>query len=156
MHTGNFAFQVEPAQAIHQEIEPLLAENWASVANDYPASRLNPNVAFYIAAQDNGIMRIFTSRMNEVLVGYAIAFAVMHPHRQDDMVASIETFFIRPGARRGGHAAQFLDYIENELRMMGAVALTLGSRNKRYDRWLAMRGYRESERVWERSLQWRH
>lgn len=149
-----YNFQVEPAQDLVHEIDPLLHEGWSTVKDDYPTSRFNPNYAFYVAAQQAGSLRIFTSRAKGKLVGYALVYLIVHPHRADDIVASVETLFIRPSARGAGHAQNFLGYIENELRMIGASWLCCLSRDQRYDRWLAMRGYRPSERVWERSLQW--
>jgi GNAT superfamily N-acetyltransferase len=155
MHT-EFAFSIEAAQTLIPEIEPLVQENWESVARDYPMSRLNPNFGFYVALQESGQLRVFTSRQDGVLVGYALVYIIAHPHRADDLVATIETIFIKKHARSSGHAANFLAHIEDELRMMGAVMLSLGSRNERYDRWIRMRGYHLAERVWERSLQWKH
>lgn len=151
-----FLFQMEPAQQIAQEIGPLLEENWKTVEASYPRSKLAPNIGFYVQLQDNGVLRLFTSREEDVLVGYAVVYLYPHPHRADDLVGTLETFFIRGNARSSGHATRFLTHIENELRMLGATSLTLGSRNERYDRWLRMRGYHATERIWERSLQWSH
>lgn len=153
MH-AELAFNIESPHDLQHEIGPLMEENWATVANDFPRSRLRPNLAFYLACYDNGTLRTFTSRDGDVLVGYAIVYIVQHPHRMDDYVATVDTLFIKGSARASGHAAQFLSYIEEQLRFMGVVALTLGSRSKVYDRWLRMRGYNEAERIWERSLQW--
>ena len=152
MGSASLIFSLETAHAVRDEIVPLLAENWKAVRDSYPESKLRPNFALYLALEDNDTLRVFTARMNGILVGYVVVVLVQHPHRIDDRVGTVDTMFILPEFRFGGTALRLLRFVEKTLKDNGTCSLTMVAHSQLIERWLRQVGYRQTETVWERAL----
>lgn len=152
MDSGVLQFGTEKARDLKDEIQPLLAENWKDVQGGYPDSTLGPKYEFYFGLEDAGALRIFTARVDGRLAGYAIVFLTTHPHREDDLVGSIDSLFVLREFRHSESAKRLLHFAEETLRVLGVYSLTMVARYKRLERWLGMAGYTQVETVWERRL----
>ena len=149
----DLTFSQESVADVEREIQPLLLANWATVAKHYPDSTFAPNLQVYrdLAAAD--ALRIFTVRSGKDLVGYAVVFLIRHPHRSDDLVGTLDTFFILEGHRQGGVAIAFLRYVEERLHDDGVSVVLFATRDPLLCRWLrSIAHYEPTETVFERRV----
>ena len=143
---------MEDARVIKDEIAVILEENWRAVGHAYPDSKLRPDIDLYLTLAGHGVLKLFTVRVAKQIVGYAAVLLSRHPHRMDDLVATIDSIFVLPDFRGGGVAARLLQRIENDLRALGVSLLAIGARDDRFERWLRLAHYARVETVWERRL----
>ena len=97
------AFAHENVKAVWDEIMPLLHENHADTAlyKDIP---LDPDKNVYLSFDLAGFLRVYTARIEGVLVGYAV-FVVTPNHRYRSMlVAQQDVFFVKKENRGFGPA----------------------------------------------------
>lgn len=154
MQPGSVTIQLERAALVKDEIAPVLAENWLEVASSYPKSRLKPDVDLYLHLDTAGIVRIYTARLDGIIIGYAVILLMAHPHRTEDLVATVDTLFVLRAYRGGGMAGKLLHQVECQLREAGAKSIAMAGRvgELTLARWLGMAGYRAVETVWEKGL----
>lgn len=150
MDSGVLTFASEQAAAVRPEIYPLLQENWKEVTESYPDSVLKPNFEFYLALGER--LRLFTARVDGMLVGYVVVMVIQHPHRTNDTVGAIDTMYVLPVYRTSGRPKSLLRFAEDSLRDEGVKYLTFSVRTSPHERWLRGLGYRHTETIMERKL----
>jgi GNAT superfamily N-acetyltransferase len=145
-------FATELARNVQSEIAPIVEESWKELKDSYSSSKLRPDVALYMRLEEQGLLKVFTARHDDMLVGYALVLVMAHPHRTDDLVGAVDTIFVLPEFRFGGTASRFLHYVEAQLKLMGVCLLSIVSRDARIARWLQFSAYKPVEQVYERRL----
>lgn len=107
--------------SLFEETLPLLVSHWREVAHfqDIP---LNPSYPFYNALATGGLLRVFTVRQEERLVGYAVFVVRPNPHYQTSLQAIQDVLYIAPNAR-GPSSIRFLKFCDEKLRSEGVQAV---------------------------------
>jgi GNAT superfamily N-acetyltransferase len=118
------AFHVERVSAVIEDIKPLMELHWEEVAfyRDMP---LKPDFGRFYAWEQQGMLRIYTARVETMLVGYAI-YVLMYPaHYADCLEAHQDTMFLHPDYRRGTTAMRLMSHAEDDLALEGVKTIRL-------------------------------
>lgn len=112
---------------------------------------LEIDAAKYQFAEDQGILKVFTIREEEKLIGYASFFLYTHSHHLSSVHATQDTIYITPSRR--GVGLEFSQYCDEQLKNCGVShvhrALPIGSS---FGEKLARNGYEAKETVYIRRL----
>ena len=104
------------------DARPLLHKHWIEIAY-YQDIPLDPDVERYQALDDSGKLRIYTARVDNRLVGYAVFFVSLHPHYKTSLQASEDVLYLDPDYRRWHLGSSLIDYAERELAGEGVAAI---------------------------------
>ena len=110
-------FQREPAQDCFEEAIPLLVEHGRELKyfNDL---KLEPEFSKYEQLERTGLLRTYTARREEVMVGYAVFFFAPHLHFKRTIFATCDILYISPAHR--GFGLSFLRWCVDQLKCDGA------------------------------------
>lgn len=111
---------------VADEILPLLRKHYEEIAWNKEKVPLNPDWGRYAQLEENGMLRIYTSREDGVIVGYAVFCVTRMLHYQDVVQAQNDIFYVTP-SRRGYFIGRKLlkEYAEGELRREGVQDIVL-------------------------------
>lgn len=101
---------------IVDEIKPLLIKHWEEIALYRDRVPLDVNYRIYKAHDDINALRIYTVRVDKVLIGYAIYVLRSHPHYQSNRWAVNDIYWIDPAHRNAGIGIGLFRFVENSLR----------------------------------------
>ena len=142
----------ERAQDVMAEMRPLLEAHGAEVGPfDLP---LDIDFDRYVQADEADILRIYTARVNDVLVGYAIYFLLFGTHFKSVRSAFEDGFYITPAARASGLWMQLLIFAERALKADGAKLISQHQKVQypQFAIGLAALGYEHIDNVWGKRL----
>lgn len=100
------------------EIGPLLENHWQEVAF-YPDIPLSPDWAAYEATDRAGCLRVYTARLEGVLIGYCVVFVRQGIHYTTCLEASEDLLFIAPHFRKGRVGIGLIKFTDDQLRAEG-------------------------------------
>jgi GNAT superfamily N-acetyltransferase len=110
----------------------------------------------YAALEQSGILKTFGAFDDDQLIGFIALLIPILPH-YSEMVATTESFFVASHKRKGGAGLKLLHTAESYCRNQGAKGLLVSAPSKgRLAEVLPRVGYRESNRVFFRSLMCPH
>lgn len=92
-------FQVESVSEVIAEMETLNLLHWKEIATHKHIKKLNPDYDRYYTLEDLGMLRIYTARYNDELVGYFISMLAPHMHYRELNVAVNDILYILPAHR---------------------------------------------------------
>jgi GNAT superfamily N-acetyltransferase len=143
-HEG-FAFGVERIEDIAAEIKPLHRAHWNETESHRHGLELNPDYETFTGYERSGKYLLFTLRKDGRLLGNCAVYLDRSTHTRT-LIATEDTLYLLPEARRGGVARRFVAYVENALRELGVreIHITVKMVNKA-GRFLQMLGYRHVE-----------
>ena len=132
-------------------LDHLFADYAAEAKNkDLPDHR--PNIAAYAGMERAGILHVFAAYHDLFLVGFISLLITEFPHYGTPM-ATTESFYVAEGYRKGGTGQKLLDAAEAYAKLTGASAMFVSAPvNGRLADALPMMGYRETNRIFFRSL----
>ena len=146
-------FAGERAHDLWPEISPLFREHWEEVSmfKDIP---LDPCVKTYEAIEESGMLRVYTARIDGVLIGYVAVILHFSIHSQNSFQARGDVVFISKQYRGGNVCSMMLDYVEKSLKDDGVYLahFHVNPDHPAFGRILASRGYARSEIVYARRL----
>lgn len=116
----NITFKKERLQDIWDEILPILREHYLEIAH-YKDIRFEPNVAEYFRLEDIGIIKVFTAREKEELIGYNIFFVRHNLHYKSSLQALNDVIYIKKEKR--GFGKIFIKWCDHELKKLGVQAV---------------------------------
>lgn len=135
------------------DIQPLLKEHWAEVANYQDEIPLDPNFSKYLAAEANDALVIVAAREDGRLIGYSVFFTFKHPHYDSCLVASNDVLFVRSDKRKTGAGLRLIRKSESILADVGVRRITWHCKPKNDFRALLERmGYQIEETIMGRLL----
>lgn len=111
-------YQREPAQTLWSEILPLLHEHKEEIAH-YPDILLDPDVDGYNFAEYAGLLRCYTARVNDGLVGYGIFIVRWNMHYRQSLQAVQDVLFVTKPHRYGRIGLGLIRFSERELTAEG-------------------------------------
>lgn len=149
-------YRIEYSDAFAREALPLLQKHDAEVSafKDIP---LDPDYAQYEIFQKSGMLRVFTAREGERLVGYSLYFVSMAPHYKGSKQAVQDILFMDAEFRKGSNGIRFIRYCDDWLRTEGVQVTYQSTTMQGMDFGIVLErlGYRPLETLYARRLdQW--
>lgn len=122
-HEG-FVFAVERMEDIQKEMEPLHLAHWEETEAHRHGLTLNPDYETFIQYEQAGRYILFAVRKDERLVGNCAMYLARSTHTQT-LIATEDTLYFLPEARRGAVAKHFIAYCEAALKRLGVKEITV-------------------------------
>jgi GNAT superfamily N-acetyltransferase len=147
-------FARESVEQVVEEIQPLLTEHWAEIAQ-YPDIALNPDFAYYRAAEAAGQLRIYTARhSSHALIGYAIYLLAPALHYQQSLQAKQDVLYISEPHRLGRVGWRLIQFADEQLKATGVQLVYQHQKvaHPALGRVLERLGYVQSDVLWARRL----
>jgi N-acetylglutamate synthase-like GNAT family acetyltransferase len=140
-----FTFAVERMVHVMEEIKPLHRAHWDETEQHSHGLPFNPDYQAFLRYEQAGQYVLFTMRKDGDLLGNCAMYLNKSTHTQT-LLATEDTLFILPEARKGWAAIRFVYYIEKSLRQLGAreIKISVKSINKA-GRFFEMLGYKHVE-----------
>jgi GNAT superfamily N-acetyltransferase len=142
---GEFTFAVEKIEDIREEVKPLHQAHWDETEIHRHGLELNPDYEAFARYERAGRYVLFTLRREGKLVGNCAMYVDRSMHTQT-LIATEDTLYLLPEARRGRVASRFVTYVEKVLKQLGAkeICVTVKTVNKA-GRFFGMLGYKHVE-----------
>jgi len=145
-------FQAEHASACFTEVQPLLEQHWQEIAH-YKDIELKPDWDLYLKAEQAGMVRAYSIRVEGKMVGYAVFFVRPNAHYKDSLQAVQDILFLLPEYRKAFLGMEFMDWCDDQLREDGVQVVHHHVKDS-HDFGLLLKriGYERVETVWSRRL----
>lgn len=112
-------FQEESFHAVVEEIVPLLRDHYDELTLHKDVVQLDPDWRLYEALHRDQMLRIYTARDDDVLVGYAIFFVNYHPHYRQLLRAVNDVLFLAKDYRHGSTGLRLVAFADQALVDLG-------------------------------------
>ena len=99
-----------------EEIKPLFLKHWQEIGH-YKDIELNPEWDAYIKLDSLGMLRVYSARLMDRIVGYNVFFVRNSPHYKQSLQASQDILFVDPEHR--GFGLKFIDWCDQQLKAEG-------------------------------------
>lgn len=140
-------YAVESVIAIKEELQPLTQAQWLEVEDNQDKIKLNENWEVYDFLESNNLLRLFTVRKEQKLIGYFCVTMGVSLHHKDHKFAVSDVIYLMPEHRSGMTAHKLISYAESNLRDDGVDLLTINTKVKKpFDRLLERMNYSLSEK----------
>src|SRR5690606_21899359 len=128
---GESIFAIERIEDILMEIKPLHRAHWEETEAHRHALGFDPDYATFIRYERAGRYLLFTLRNEGNLSGNCAMYMDLNTHTQT-LLATEDTLYLLPQARKGKVAARFVGYVEDALRQLGVreISVTVKTANK--------------------------
>lgn len=143
-HEG-FVFAVERLEHILEEMKPLHKAHWRETEAHRHGIAFNPDYETFFRYERAGRAIVFTIRRGGKLLGNFSLYLDRSMHTQT-LLATEDTLFLMPEARKGRVAMRFIEYAERGLKQLGVKEISVSVKivNKA-GRFFQMIGYRHVE-----------
>lgn len=146
-------YQQESLVTAEKDARPLLEKHWEEIALNKDIIKLNPDWEAYADLEDSGILKIFTARDDDKLVGYFVTFVRSHIHYKDHLFAYNDILFLDEEYRKGFTGAKLIKFAEKCLKEDGVSVVTINTkRHKPLDVLLSWLGYKHIENIYSKVL----
>lgn len=122
-HDG-FVFSVEQMEAIEGEMRPLHQAHWEETEAHRHGLKLDPDYGTFIRYERAGRFILFTLRREGHLIGNCAMYLDRSTHTKT-LIATEDTLYLLPQARKGNVAKLFIAYCETALRRLGVKEITV-------------------------------
>lgn len=145
---AGITFACEPYSAATWNPD-MMMQHWRELGHS-PDVPLTPNFAAYEAVNKAGLLKIYTARVDGLLVGYAIYMLGPDLFVADRMYALQNVLFIEYEYRRGWTLAQLMKFANRDLVEGGVTAVNYccNARAPGLSLILERLGARKEEEVW--------
>ena len=142
---GKFAFSRESIEGSMEEMKLLHRAHWQETEAHRHGLAFNPDYDTFVRYERAGRYVLFTVREGERLMGNCAMYLDMSAHTKT-LIATEDTLYLLPEARKGRTAARFVSYVEEALKQIGAkeIVITVKTVN-RAARFFRMLGYKHVE-----------
>jgi hypothetical protein len=142
---GEFTFAHEKLEDIIEEMKPLHLLHWKQTEQHRHSIDLNPDYERFFRYERAGRAVVFTLREGDRLMGNFSLYLDRSMHTKT-LLATEDTLFLVPEARRGRVAMRFIGYAEKALKQIGVKEISVSVKivNKA-SRFFQMIGYRHVE-----------
>lgn len=113
------SFQAEPFALVQPQMDRLTQLHYEELTRHKEVVKLNPMLGKYAELERSGVLRVYTAREEEALVGYAFFFLHRHLHYADLVLAMNDLLFVDP-QHRGSAGVRLIKFCERELTQAGA------------------------------------
>jgi hypothetical protein len=147
-----YAFQREQLVQTAEEVYPLLEKHWEYIAH-YKDIELNPDWEVYFGAEAKGMLRCYSVRHDQAMVGYAVFFVKANAHYRQSLQALQDILWIDPAHRSPTLGVRFINWCDEQLRQDGVqVVYHHVKLSHNFGPVLKYLGYEPIEEVWGRRL----
>jgi hypothetical protein len=105
-------------QELVTELRPLLIKHYHEISY-FQTVPLNPDFELYKTLDKSNLLRLFTARDCERIIGYNTFIVTKSPHYQDALQACQDLLFLDPYYRGSGFGEDFIEYVDSELKTEG-------------------------------------
>lgn len=147
----DYSLNHETAETAWDEIVPLIKSHFLEISyhSDIP---MEPDKTMYVAADKAGFYKLFTARVDGVLVGYAGYFLQRHPH-VNVVQANSDLIYIRPDYRKHGIGKALIAFADGVLKNCGVKIVYLSMSEKLdFSPMIGPMGYKPVDRSYARRL----
>lgn len=146
-------YQQESLATCKEDAAPLLEKHWEEIALNKDTIKLNPDWDAYADLEDVDILRVFTARDGDKLVGYFVTFVKAHLHYKDHLFAYNDILFLSKDYRKGYTGAKLMKFAEKCLKQDGVSVLVVNTKRHRpFDVLLKWLGYTHIENLYSKVL----
>lgn len=136
---------------IKDEMLPLLQKDWEEVGD--PTLPLDPDIDAYLNLESNGVIKTFTARVGEKLVGYFVVICSPSLQSRKAKVATNDVIFVDKDYRKRLVGPRLFKFVEKCLKEDGYDRLYVATTEKhKIDDGLNRMGYRKIETRFEKVL----
>jgi len=96
---------------LFQELTPLIAGHYVEISH-YKDIECVPDWAHYERLDKADILKIFTVRRGDELVGYSVFFVAPHPHFKKSIQATEDLLYLDPDFRKGRMGHDFIAFCD--------------------------------------------
>ena len=118
-------YQEEKLKDILEELKPMLTLHWEELANHKTDRPLDPDYDMYELMNDNNIIRIYTVRSDEKLIGYSFWIIANHLHYKTWRYALSDIYWLHPDHRKTGVSFDFFFKMEDWLKGLGVKSINI-------------------------------
>ncbi len=138
-------FALECIEDITEEIKPLHQAHWNETEEHRHTLPFNMDYETFYQYERAGRYVLFTLRHEGKLMGNCAMYLSVSTHTQT-LLATEDTLYFLPEARRGSMARRFIAYCEKALRQIGVVEIQVSVKTvNKAGRFFQMLGYRHVE-----------
>lgn len=142
---GDFMFFLERIEDIVDEIKPLHQAHWNETEEHRHSLPFNPGYQTFIRYERAGRYVLFTLRSEGGLLGNCAMYLDKSAHTQT-LIATEDTLYLLPEARKGGVAKRFVAYVENAMRLLRVSEINISVKTvNKAERFFRLLGYRHVE-----------
>lgn len=147
------SYQQEFLATAYDDMQDLLRMHWAEIALNQDAIKLNPFVEQYEDAEKAGILRIFTARDGDDLVGYFALLVQPSLHYRDHLFANNDVIYLHPDYRKGMAGAKLIKFAVECLAQDGVSVVFINTKtHKPFDVLLKRLGFNHIENLYAKRL----
>jgi GNAT superfamily N-acetyltransferase len=130
---------------------PLLQQDWEEVGDH--TLPLEPDVDAYLNLEDSGIIKTFTARVDNKLVGYFVVICSPSLQSKNAKIATNDVIFVDKAYRKLLVGPRLFKFVERCLKEDGYERLYVATTEKhKIDDGLTRMGYRKIETRFEKVL----
>ncbi len=146
-------FQEESFNDVIDDIKPLLENHWQEIALDKDKIALNPDYAQYENMYKAGVLKVFTARLDDELVGYFVVMLHKSPHYSDHILALNDIIYLKPEYRKTGVGKRLISFAEQILHQEGVSVLYINTKvHQPFDLLMESLNYTLAERVYSKYI----
>jgi GNAT superfamily N-acetyltransferase len=137
--------------SVKEDIKPLIETHWEMVALNQGTIKLNPDWEHYAKLDAAGILRIFTARDNDELVGYCVLVVSRSMHYKDHIFANNDVTFVLPDHRAGAPGYHLIKYAEDYCKDNEISLMNINTKvHVPFDKLLVGMGFELIERIYSK------
>jgi N-acetylglutamate synthase-like GNAT family acetyltransferase len=138
---------------IRHEIEPLLKQHWDEIALNKESIKLNPHWRKYSILDRNNMLRVYTARKDDELIGYFVVILESSLHYMDHTFAHNDVIFLAKQFRKGLTGVKLIKYAMDSLAEEGVKQLFINTKlHQPFDLILERLEFNEVEKVYAKVL----
>lgn len=146
-------FAIEKVAHARNELEPLIYAQWLEVENNQDRIKLNPDWEVYSFLETHNLLRLYTARDKNKLVGYFCVTMGVSLHHKDHKFAISDVIYLKPESRNGMTAYKLISYAEKNLNEIGVSVLTVNTKVKKpFDKLLDRMGFKLDEKQYTKYI----
>lgn len=140
-----FTFAIELIDDITDEIKPLHLAHWNETEAHRHGLPFNPDYQTFFRYERAGRYILFTLRKDGILLGNCAMYLDKSTHTQT-LIATEDTLYLCPEARKGRTAMRFVRYVEEALLQLGVREIEISVKiTNRAGKFFEFMGYRQVE-----------
>ena len=141
----------ESLGSVKEDIKPLLEKHWLETEPNQNTIALDPDWEQYAVLDQANILRVFTARDNDNLVGYCVVLIAKSIHHKSHTFASTDVIYIKPEYRQSKTGSDLIQYAEKHCRENGVSLMTLNMKIEfPFDNLMLRMGFNLLERVYHK------
>jgi len=122
---GIITYQEEKFSDLKEEITPMLKAHWEELANHKDIRPLDVDWAMYQLMTDNGLLKTYTVRDDNKLIGYSNWIITNTLHYKSWKYAVADVYYLDPEYRKSGTSYDFFFRIQDYLKALEVKSITV-------------------------------